>query len=291
MLAVTGLWGACYVVITWGLRDATALWYASLRAAVAGAVLLVIVHAQHRQSPRAFRDWLLVAGLALGNVAVAFGGMFLATGGLATGVASVLANTQALLVLLPAWWLFGERVSWTRAGALVVALGGVFIVAGGGIALDGAVLSLVAAAGITSGTLLARASGPHLDLVAVTAWHFAVGAAVLAVAAVSVDGAPAVSWTPRFMVSLAFLSLAGTAAPFVVWFVEVRNAPLGPVTAWTLLVPVFGVLFGIVVLGERFSGRVLVGLALVVGALATTLLPRASAERRPPRFDQSYDSV
>ncbi|MFP5372043.1 MAG: EamA family transporter, partial [Actinomycetes bacterium] len=106
MLAVTGLWGACYVVISWGLRDAAALWYASLRAGVAAAALFVVVRAQHRPSPRTPGDWLLVAGMALGNVAVAFGGMFAGTRGVPTGVASVLANTQALLILLPAWWLF-----------------------------------------------------------------------------------------------------------------------------------------------------------------------------------------
>lgn len=240
MLAITGLWGACYVAISWGLRDATDLWFATLRAAVAAAALLVVVRAQHRPTPRRSRDWLLVAGLALGNVAVAFGGMFVATGGVATGVASVLANTQALLVLLPAWWLFGERIDRADAVALGVGLAGLFAVAGGGVAVDGAVLSLVAAAGITSGTLLARAAAPDLDVVAVTAWHFAVGAAMLAAAAFVIDGVPAVAWTPRFVGSLGFLALAGTALAFLLWFEEVRRAPLGPLTAWTLLVPVFG---------------------------------------------------
>jgi drug/metabolite transporter (DMT)-like permease len=62
----------------------------------------------------------------------------------------VLANAQPLLIVLPAWWLFGERLS-TRAGiALAVGFTGLIVVAlpgGGG---SGALLSLLAATAVTA---------------------------------------------------------------------------------------------------------------------------------------------
>ncbi|NHB84965.1 hypothetical protein G7085_11035 [Tessaracoccus sp. HDW20] len=52
MLWITAAWAACFVVIEWGLRDAPLLWYAALRALVAGLALLALGSIQHRP-PRA----------------------------------------------------------------------------------------------------------------------------------------------------------------------------------------------------------------------------------------------
>ena len=105
---------------------------------------------------------------------------------------------------------------------------------------------------------------------------------MLAAVAFAVDGAPVVAWTPRFVGSLGFLALAGTALAFLLWFEEVRRAALGPLTAWTLLVPVFGVLFGIALLDERLSPRTAIGLVLVIGALAATLTPYPTSRSGGP---------
>ena len=124
----------------------------------------------------------------------------------------------------------------------------------------------IAAAGITVGTLLARRLG-NLDVVLVSAWHFLLGGAVLAVAAAATEGAPAISWTPRFVTALGFLAIIGTAAAFVAWFEEIQRSALGPLTAWTFLVPVFGIGFGAILLDERPEPWTLAGLALVLTSL------------------------
>jgi drug/metabolite transporter (DMT)-like permease len=63
---------------------------------------------------------------------------------------------------------------------------------------------------------------------------------------------------------LGFLALIGTAVAFLAWFTEVRRSPLGQVAAWTFFVPVFGVAFGLLIVGERPHGWTLVGLSLVL---------------------------
>lgn len=150
---------------------------------------------------------------------------------MATGTAAVLANAQPLLILLPAWWLYGEVVSARTATALVVGFAGLVVVAlpgGGG---SGAALSLLAAAAVTAGTLLSRRLSA-IDVLAATGWHLLIGGLALGVFAMLVEGAPVIDRTPRFMVSLAFLSLVGTAATTVAWFVEARRARLDALTAW-----------------------------------------------------------
>ena len=273
MLWVTAVWGACFVAIQWGLRDAPILWFAALRAIVAGVALLGVGGVQHRRRPSGARAWALITVLGLVNVTIGFAAMFAGVAGLATGTAAVLANAQPLLILLPAWWLYGERVSRRTAGALVVGFGGLVLVAAPGGGGAGAVLSLLAAAAITSGTLLARRL-VGLDVIVASGWHFVIGGVVLAVVAAVVEGAPVIAWTPRFIAALAFLSLVGSAAAFVAWFTETLRSRLDVLSAWTFLTPVFGIVLAAVALGERVSGWTAAGLAAVLVAMGAVLLPR-----------------
>ena len=278
MLWITAAWGACFVAIRWGLRDAPVLWFAAFPAVIAGAALLALARAQRRPTPRGRRSWTLVAALGLVNVTIAFAAMFAGVAGLATGVAAVLANAQPLLILLSASWLYGEKVTPRTSVALAVGFAGLLVVAlpgGGG---RGALLSLLAAAAITGGTLLARRLG-DMDVVVVSAWHFLIGGGALVVLAAAVEGVPRVAWTPRFALALAFLALIGSAATFVAWFTEARRSRLDVLSGWKLLTPVFGIGLAAVMLGERPTGWSAVGLSAVLVALWLILRPR-----RKPTF-------
>lgn len=90
------------------------------------------------------------------NVGLAFAAMFAGLDGLATGTAALLSNAQPLLILLPAWWLSGERVSLSAGLALIAGFAGLLLVAVPGGGGGGALLSLLAATSVTAGTLMAR---------------------------------------------------------------------------------------------------------------------------------------
>ncbi|HEY3409171.1 MAG TPA: DMT family transporter [Propionicimonas sp.] len=294
MLWMTAVWGACFVAIQWGLRDAPLLWYAALRALAAGGALLALAGVQHRPQPVGRRAWALLTGLGVINVTVAFAAMFGGVAGLATGTAAVLANAQPLLILLPAWWLYGERVAARTAIALVIGFAGLVVVAlpgGGG---SGAGLSLLAAAAITGGTLLSRRL-QGMDLIVATAWHLLIGGAALAVFAAITEGPPAINWTPRFILSLAFLSLIGTAATTVAWFTEARRSRLDALSTWTFLTPVFGIGIAAVVLGERPGGWTAIGLTAVLLAMLVALTPhrrsRVPASATAAGLDRDSESV
>ncbi len=88
-------------------------------------------------------------------------------------------------------------------------------------------------------------------------WHIVIGGAALAALAAEVEGAPVSAWTPRFVATLAFVSLVGSAAAFVAWFTETLSTRLDVLSAWTFLTPVFGITLAAVVLGRsygRFEG-------------------------------------
>ncbi len=268
MLIITAAWGSCFVAIDWGLRDAPVLWFAAFRSLLAGAVLVGVAYAQHRPRPHGVTEWSQISILALFNVTIAFAAMFAAAAALSAGVAAVLSNAQPLLILLPAWWLFRERPQRSAGVAAAVGFVGLAVTASASIGTtSGAALALLAATAVTTGTLLARRMH-DVDVVVVSAWHFLIGGAGLSILAVVREGAPSISWTPRFIATLAFLALVGTAGAFVLWFIEVRRAPLAAVALWTFLTPVFGLSFGAVALREYPTGLELAGIALVLAGLA-----------------------
>lgn len=186
-------------------------------------------------------------------------------------------NAQPLLILLPAWWLYGEAVSRRTLAALVVGFAGLALVAVPGGGGSGALLSLLAAAAITTGTLLARRLN-GLDVVVASGWHFVIGGTAGAVLAAMVEGWPAIDWTPRFIGSLAFLSLVGTAAAFVAWFTEAQRSRLDLLTAWTFLTPVVGIVLGTLLMGEWPTGWTALGLLAVLLAMWTVLRPRRTRQ-------------
>lgn len=124
------VWGRCFLANWWGLRDAAVLRFAALRA--------------------------LIGMMGVVNVTSAFGAMFAGVAGLSTDAASVLANAQPLLILLPGWWFYGGSISLRTAISSAVGFSGSLLVglsSGGG---TGAALSFPAAPGFIASTLRAR---------------------------------------------------------------------------------------------------------------------------------------
>lgn len=270
MLWITLALGMCFLGVRWGLRDAPLLWFAALRALVGGAALALVAAFQRRPLPRSLASWGAIGALGVVNVSLAFAAMFAGIAGLATGTAAVLANAQPLLILLPAWWLYGERVSMRTAIALVLGFVGLVVVAVPGGGGQGAALSLVAASAVTAGTLMVRQLG-RVDVVVVSAAHLLLGGLVLAFVAALVEGVPHIDWTLRFVGVLAFLGLVATAATTLAWFVETQRCALSSLTPWMFLVPVFGLVIGVAVLGERPNPLTLAGIVLVLVSMRVAL--------------------
>lgn len=278
MLWVTFAWGSCFLAISIGLQDAPPLWLAALRVLIAAAALLLVVRVRRMPLPRGRRSWALIVLLGLVNIALAYGAMFASVVDQSTGAASVLANAQPLLILLPAWLLFREAPSSMTVAAMVVGVAGLLLIALPGGLGTGALLAVASAAAVTVGTLLARVL--NAEPLVVAAWQLAIGGIVLALVAFLVEGPPEISWTARFIVVVLYMALVGTAATIVAWLTELRHARLDVLTAWTLLVPVFGILLSVFVLGERQTIWGWIGMTVVVLSLGVIVVGRHRAVRQ-----------
>ena len=118
------VWGVNFVVMKWGLQEASPLLLCALRFAAASLPFLLFVR------PPANLPWRILAAYGLvqgvGQFGLLFAGM---QWGMPAGMASVVLQTQAFISLLLAALLLHERPrSWQWLG-LCIAIGGLIVIA------------------------------------------------------------------------------------------------------------------------------------------------------------------
>jgi drug/metabolite transporter (DMT)-like permease len=285
LLAVLTLaWGFNWPMIKLALAGMAPMHFRTLCVA-AGAIVLFAMALAARVSLRVPPgEWRRLAIIALFNIT---GWNILAVYGvglMASGRASILGYTMPMWSVVLSTWFLNEP--FTRRRALGVALGmaGMLLLLGAEFravqrAPAGALLMIGAAVAWAIGIVLLRKWPTAMPTTSFAAWQFVVGGIpILAIALVLEEG----SFDPF---GLAPGPLAGllynmfVAFGFCYWaFTKIaRSAPVGVSSLASLMVPVVGVFSGALVLGETPRWSDYAALALVVGSLATVLIPA----RRP----------
>ena len=288
------IWGLCFVLIQASLPSPAPLLLAGLRALIGGGVLVVGLALRHwrpgaRRSgaePVRRASWRpavpsksLLVLLALANATVAFGAMYLAASRAEAAVASILAGGQPLILAAAGWAIFGERTSARAVAGLAIAMAGVVLVAttsSGTTSPDGVALSLLATAAPAAGTVLMRRFGPGVDLLATTSVQFLLGGTILLGASALLEPWSALSWSPGMLFGLLVLGVLGTGVAYVVWFSLLGRASLVHLGTTLFLVPVVGVVAGIVT-GDRPAPVELAGIVAVLVGMAIVSVRGASS--------------
>ncbi|MCX8227637.1 MAG: DMT family transporter, partial [Sulfitobacter sp.] len=129
IIAAMLLWAACYPLLIVGIQLAPHLSFATLRAVIAGLVLVGLGCALRRPFPRKVRVWATLSVMGFGATSLGFLGMFHAAEFVSPGIATVIANTQPLLAAGLGGLVLGERLQ--PAGKLGLFLGflGIVVIA------------------------------------------------------------------------------------------------------------------------------------------------------------------
>jgi len=283
ILALAAIWGYNWVVMKVGLADSGPFAFAALRALLGAFALFAAMIALRRPLRPAAIGGAALVGLLQTTGFMAFSTWALTFGG--AGKVVVLAYTMPLWVLLMAWPVLGERIGTAQWIAIGLALLGLITIVDQrrlgfqNVAADGlAILSGLAWAG---GTVAAKRlrTVASIDTLSLTAWQMLLGSIPLAVIALAVPEHP-VAWTPRFVGALLYSAIAGGALAFCLWFYAVSRLPAGTAGIGSLLTPIIGITAAWLQLGEIPSQHELVGMVLVVTAIALTVAGGLFAPRR-----------
>ncbi|MFJ8579355.1 EamA family transporter [Micromonospora sp. NPDC093277] len=275
---VAAIWGVNFVAIELGLRDLPPLVLTALRFVAAAVPLVFLV-----PRPSARLRYVVTYGLVLG--VLKFGALFTAlAAGMSAGLASLVLQAQALMSVLLAAAVLGERPARAQVGGVLVGSVGIGVLAtgsGGHATVIGFMLTLFAAASWAVANLVMRASGEKRPL-SLLVWSSLVPPLPLLGLAGVVDGGQAVldaitglSW--RGLLAVAYVAYVSTLVGFGIWNGLIARYSIARVAPFSLLVPVFGLSAAWLLLDEPVGPTELAAAAIVLAGLA--LVVRGTAPR------------
>ncbi len=290
LLLLAGLWGGSFTFMRVAVPTLGPLWLAFSRVALAFLALLALAWVR-RAVPPFFAHWRNYVFIGVVNSALPFALFCFAEQYVGAAVAAILNATSPFFAAAVASLWLKEPLSRRKLGGMVLGLAGVvLIVAWSPQALTGimlpATLACLGAAlcyGVASVYVKRRMADTPSFAIALYSQFTA--AAVLA---------PALPFVPRpgpltpLVVGNALaLALASTALAYLLYFRLI--ATIGPARALTVtfLVPVFGVLWGFLFLGEPVSANALSGCALILGGTWIAVRGAPARSRARPSTDQS----
>ncbi|MFY1618458.1 EamA family transporter [Micromonospora sp. WMMD736] len=294
LIVVYLLWGSTYLAIRIAVETLPPLLSATMRFAVAGLVLAVVLRL--RRGPGALR----VRPRQLGSAALV--GVLLLAGGnglvvlaesgppgvaLPSGVAALLVATVPLLVVLLRSVTGDRPPLWTFAGVTVGFVGLVLLVLPAGtsdaVPLVGALTVVAGAAAWSVGSFLSGRIGMPADPFVATVYEMAAGALALAVVAAGRgelrDFHPS-AVSARSWWALGYLMVAGSLVAFTAYVWLLQNAPISLVSTYAYVNPAVAVALGALLVAEPITPQVLLGGAVIVAGVAlvvSTERPRRKA--------------
>jgi len=278
-LAVVAVWGSNFTVAKLGLREIPPLFFTFLRFFFAFLPLAFFIR---RPAVR----WRLLAAYGILIGAVQFGFLYAALErDISPGLASLVIQSQVFVTIGLSMAFSGERVKPYQWAALLLASSGlgIIVIHGGADATPlGVAMVLVAACGWAGGNQVSRMSG-QVDMLAYVVWSSLFALPPLLLAALLIDGWPAIAASVRkagigTWSAVAYQSVANTMFGYGVWGWLLSRYPVATVAPLSLLVPVFGFTVSALVLGESFPFWKLAAFALVLVGLGFNLFwPRLRA--------------
>lgn len=285
---VTVLWSSSWVLIRVGLdnADLPPLAFAALRYAIAVVVLAAWIRTRAAGAPArrplSRSAWPIVAALGVVQYAVTQGAQFVAIGAQPAATTSLLLACTPLIVVVLSGVVLDEQPTVAQIVAgLVVVIGAICYFRGElGATAVGLTAAVVALCGNAAAVMLGRsvARSGRFDMTRLTLASMGVGAALLLVVGVALDGVPRFSATALGVVM--WLALVNTAAAFTWWNVCLRQVPASEMAAINTTMAVQIPVLGWVVLGEPLGPAESVGLALVV--VGVVVITRSSNRRPRP---------
>jgi drug/metabolite transporter (DMT)-like permease len=280
MLLLTVLWGFQQVTIKLIVPEVSLLMQAAIRSAL--AALLLFAWARWRGIALFGRDGTLAAGIGAGLL---FGGEFVFIyGGLAYTNASrmmvFIYLTPALTALGLHFFVRGERLAlgqWTGVG---VAFAGLVLAFAEGLAADrstlfGDLCGVIAAVLWSATTVLIRATRLSQATAAKTLWYqLAVSAPLLFGFSLLFKEPGIAALTPLSLASLAYQGVVVAFLSYLAWFWLLTRYYASRLSVLSFLAPMFGVLFGVAILGEPLRGAFAAAAALVAAGIVLVNLRR-----------------
>jgi len=281
LLLLSALWGASFIFIRVAVPALGPFVLVELRVGLA-AVALALCAAFLGRLPKLLVRWRQFALLGMVNVAIPFSLISAAEINLTASLAAILNSTTVMFTAVVAAVWMGDALTPRKVVGVVLGIVGVTVLVG----WDPIVMNwfvvlsvgamLAASLAYALGSVYAKRTFAGSPPLAIAIGQLTAAATLmLPLAAVSVPDE-----RPSTIVVLSILGLAlpSTALAYMLYFRLIENVGPTSTSTVTLLVPLFGLLFGVVLLEEPVGLGTLAGLVLI---LSSVTLITGLGEARP----------
>lgn len=279
LLTLGAIWGGSFLFMRVAAPDFGPLALVEVRLALGALVLLPFLWRARAQFTAS--RWLQLAGIAAINSAIPFVLFAWAAQRAPAGVGAIANATAVMFTALVAFTFYGERINLRRSIGLVAGFVGVAVLASGktagGSVLHAALAGTFAAFLYGVGANLIRrylAGIPAGAVAAATLTSATLLLAPFAIATWPSAAIPLQSW-----VSAILLGVLCTGFAFLLYYRLIHRIGAPRASTVTYLVPLFGVLWAWLVLGEPLTTTMAISAALILGGVALNQQRAAPAQR------------
>src|SRR5260221_1027864 len=249
-------WGFNWPVTKFLLSELPPLTFRGMTGVI-GACLLALLALARGQSLKVSRElWPRLMLAALLNVTGWMVLMGLALLWLPASEAALIAYTMPVWASMLAWPVLGERPTWLRTLALLMAFAGLAAIMGGnGITasaakLPGIIMALVGAIGFALGTVLGKKLPLQLAPIPAAAWQIGLGCFPVTIAGLLFETTHLAKVSELGWWLLSYSILIQFCIAYVSWFAALARLPASVAAIGTMAGPVIGVVASAMALHE-----------------------------------------
>ncbi|HEX6690870.1 MAG TPA: DMT family transporter [Burkholderiales bacterium] len=276
LAALTLVWGFNWTAMKVALSGVPPWTFRTLCLGLGAAFLFLALKAAGHSLAVPRGQWRRLAVLSFfnftcWNVLIAFGVMMIPS-----GRAAILAYTMPVWAVPLSIWLLGERLTRQKLLGLLLGMSGLALLLGDLFANLGTLLVLGAAISWAIGAVLQKRYPMSMQAGPYTAWSMLVGGLPIFACAFLLED-PAALRNPGLWPALgvAYNVLIAFAFAQWAWIKIATQVPVAVFSISMLIIPVVGVVSGMLFLGERPGWTEYLALVLIVCALATVIRPQA----------------
>lgn len=277
-IAAAAVWGASFLFIKVSVTGLSPAQVVAGRLVLGALVLAGIMFFSKRRWPRGIKVWGHFAAMGVLMCVAPFLLFSWAAQYLPSGLSSIYNATTPIATMLVALAILpDERLTLLRSAAIVVAAGGIVIVAAPWtfasqvdrpefLWAQGACLVATTCYGLGFSYTRRFLRNSSYDSTTISASQIGCAALITVVLLPFIGNSP-IEVTPAIVASMVVLGAVGTGIAYV-WYTNVINAWGATIASTvTYLTPITGVLLGILVLGESLHWNEIVGVLVVVVAI------------------------
>ncbi|MEN1967372.1 DMT family transporter [Lentibacillus sp. N15] len=292
ILTITLLWGYAWVLMKEVLAYMGPFTFSSFRFGTGSIVLLLIVWLAKKRFPiRRYWKQLLILGILQTSIVfllVMYGLRFVDA-----GKSSVLLYSMPMWSSLLAARFLGEKLTPVKFIGLLIGMLGLLTILGWDIwigqnikVLFGELLIIIAAVSWGVSNVYYRMKLQHLPQLETNAYQMLFGTIVMIIVTFFMEWHEPIDLNVHSVYYILFTGILASALCFTGWFLILSIIDMVTATISTLLVPIFGLVFSSLIIGEKMTAGVLVGSGLIIFGIVVAQLTRKEKLSQKADFQQ-----